>query len=116
MTLSILYIASILIAAGYSLINFTEFMDQYEIGILILSIPSFIWLGFFWPSFKKLFLTVLILLLSAIYLFQGDLVNQQSNFLLKYFLSSQSLIMWMTFFFPLSLLNGIFIILRDSLI
>ena len=47
MTLSILYIASILIAAGYSLINFTEFMDQYEIGILILSIPSFIWLGFF---------------------------------------------------------------------
>ena len=60
MTLSILYIASILIAAGYSLINFTEFMGQYEIGILILSIPSFIWLGFFWPSFKKLFLTVLI--------------------------------------------------------
>jgi len=100
MTLSILYIASILIAAGYSLINFTEFMDQYETGILVLSIPIFIWFGFFWPPFKKLFLTVFILLLSTIYLFQGDLANQQGNFLLKYFLSSQSLIMWMTFFSP----------------
>ena len=115
MTISILYIASILISAGYSLINFTEFMDQYEIGILVLSIPSFIWLGFFWPSFKKLFLTVLILLLSAIYMFQGDLANQQSNFLLKYFLSSQSLIMWMTFFFPLSLLTYIYHSIKDSM-
>ena len=115
MTLSILYIASILIAAGYSLINFTEFMDQYETGILVLSIPIFIWFGFFWPSFKKLFLTVFILLLSSIYLFQGDLANQQGNFLLKYFLSSQSLIMWMTFFFPLSLLSYIYYSIRDSI-
>ena len=47
MILSFLYIASLVILAAYSLINFSEFMDQYETGILILSIPSFIWFGFF---------------------------------------------------------------------
>ena len=115
MILSFLYITSLVILAAYSLINFSEFMDQYETGILILSIPSFIWFGFFWPSFKKLFLTVFILSLGAIFLFQGDLATQQNNFLLKYFLSSQSLIMWMTFFFPLSLLTYIYFSIKDSM-
>ena len=80
MILSFLYIASLVILAAYSLINFSEFMDQYETGILILSIPSFIWFGFFWPSFKKLFLNVFNLSIGANFFFQPGPRAQTEKF------------------------------------
>lgn len=102
MTFNIFFIASIILSTGYSLFNFTNYMDGYEIAILVLAGPVFIWLGYFWPVFRKLFIAIFALSLTGISLFDGDLNSQYDNFLLKYFFASQALIMWMTFFFPLS--------------
>ena len=55
MILNILFILSILFSGIYSFINFREFMDVYEITILVFSVPVFIWLGYFWGSFKNYF-------------------------------------------------------------
>ena len=108
MILNILFILSILFSGIYSFINFREFMDVYEIAILVFSVPVFIWLGYFWSSFRKLFLATFVLTILSVFIFQNDLQMQETNFFLKYFLSSQSLIMWMTFFFPLSLASYLY--------
>lgn len=108
MILNILFILCILFSGIYSFINFREFMDVYEIAILVFSVPVFIWLGYFWSSFRKLFLAIFVLTILSVFIFQNDLQMQETNFFLKYFLSSQSLIMWMTFFFPLSLASYVY--------
>ena len=86
MILNILFILCILFSGIYSFINFREFMDVYEIAILIFSVPVFIGLGYFWSSFRKLFLAIFLLTILSVVIFQNDLQMQESNFFLKYFL------------------------------
>ena len=105
MIINLSFIISIVSIVALGLYRFTAFMDYYEMGILVLGGMGFIWLGFFWHTFKKIFLSVVALSGLSIFLFNDDLQAQNADFFLKYFLSSQSLIMWMTFFFPLSLLS-----------
>ncbi|MEO7199861.1 MAG: c-type cytochrome biogenesis protein CcsB, partial [Dokdonella sp.] len=71
-------------------------MDYYEKVILLLAIPSTIWLGWFWRPLRLLALVVAACALLAITLYQGDLARADSVFWLKYFLSSQSAILWMS--------------------
>ena len=83
--------------------KFNNFMDNYEIIILIGSAITFTWMANVWPNFKKLFIFTFLLSFISIYLFKGSLDQIELNFFLKYFLSSQSAIMWMTALYPLSL-------------
>jgi len=88
----------------YALTNFYSYMDQYEVAILVGSVAGFSYMGIQWNRFKYFFIASFILAFLSIFLYQGDLGQSESNFFLKYILSSQSAIMWMTALFPLALL------------
>lgn len=102
--IDILFFSFLILIGTYALFSFHNYMDVYEMGILVGSIFGFSWLGKFWPAFKKYFLFVFFLSLFGIYLYDGNLVNFDSSFILKYFLASQSSIMWMSALYPLALL------------
>jgi len=99
----LLFFFFLLLTGAYALYSFHSYMDYYEMVILVGSILGFSWLAKFWQVFKKYFLSVFSISLLGVYLYQGNLANAETNFILKYFLSSQSSIMWMSAFFPLAL-------------
>lgn len=84
-------------------------MDVYERGILLGAMPAAIALGWFWGALRVLMLGVAAASLCAISLydrqmdgFGADLAQGEKVFMLKYFLSSQSAIMWMCVLFFMS--------------
>jgi len=85
--------------------KFNNFMDSYELIILIGSAITFTWMGNVWSNFRKLFLYTFLLSFISIYFYKGTVEEIEINFFLKYFLSSQSAIMWMTALYPLSLIT-----------
>ncbi len=77
-------------------------MDVYEKAILAGTVPVVIWLGWFWRPLRTLMLVVGALSLLAIVSYDGDLKRGDTVFWLKYFLSSQSAILWMSVIFFMS--------------
>jgi cytochrome c-type biogenesis protein CcsB len=73
---------------------------------LLGAIPGVIWLGWFWRPLRVLMLVAAGFALLAINLYQQDGVGQLARadtvFWLKYFLSSQSAILWMSMLFFMS--------------
>jgi cytochrome c-type biogenesis protein CcsB len=88
----------------YAFSQYGEHMDQYEKGILLLSGPTFAVLGWNWKPIRPLMLLLATLSLFAIYLYAGVLEMANTKFFLKYLLSSQSAILWMSTLFFLSTL------------
>ena len=91
-----------LLGTVFAFTRYQHAMDVYEHGILIGTLPAVIWLAWFWRPLRTLVLVVTGLSLLAIYLYQGDLARSEQVFLLKYFLSSQSAILWMSLLFFMS--------------
>ncbi len=91
-----------LLGTVFAFTRYQHAMDVYEQAILIGSLPAVIWLAWFWRPLRTLMLVVSGLSLLAIYLYQGDLARAEQVFLLKYFLSSQSAILWMSMLFFIS--------------
>ena len=88
--------AAILVAGGlYAFARYQAYMDVYEKGILLAAMPAGIWLGWFWKPLRALMLVVAGAALLAIASYQGELARAENVFWLKYFLSSQSAILWM---------------------
>lgn len=98
------WIFALLVAAGglYAFAKYGQYMDVYEKGILLGSIPSAIWLGWFWRPLRTLMLLVAGFSLLGIVSYQGELARADQVFWLKYFLSSQSAILWMSVLFVMS--------------
>ncbi|HEY8359072.1 MAG TPA: c-type cytochrome biogenesis protein CcsB [Ramlibacter sp.] len=98
------WIFALLVAGGglYAFFQYAQYMDVYEKGILLGAIPATIWLAWFWPSLRVLMLVVAGFSLLAIYSYQGSLARADTVFWLKYFLSSQSAILWMSVLFFMS--------------
>lgn len=102
--------AALLAAGGaYAFQRYNASMDGYEKAILVGAVPTAIWLGWFWRPLRVLALAVGAASLLAISLyarvqdgFGADLSQADSVFLLKYFLSSQSAILWMSLLFFMS--------------
>ncbi len=94
-----LFAAVILVAVVIAFSLYHGAMDGYEKGILLGTAPAAIALGWFWRPLARLMLGTGALAMLAIWLYQGengaDLARAESVFLLKYFLSSQSAILWM---------------------
>lgn len=91
-----------LVATGgaWAYAHFSWAMDSYERAILALTVPCLIALGWFWAPLQRLMLAVAALSLLAVWLYQSpeggaDIARSEQAFLLKYFLSSQSAILWM---------------------
>jgi cytochrome c-type biogenesis protein CcsB len=95
--------AAIVAAGGaYAFARYAAYMDVYEKGILIGAVPAAIWIGWFWRPLRVLMLAVAASSLLAIALYEGSLARAESVFWLKYFLSSQSAILWMSVLFFMS--------------
>jgi len=69
------WLFALIMAAGglYAFANYQYAMDVYEKGILLLSIPSVIMLGWFWRPLRTLMLVVAALSLLGIASYQKDL-------------------------------------------
>jgi cytochrome c-type biogenesis protein CcsB len=95
--------ALLLIGGGlFALNSYAPFMDVYEKGILLATIPTFIALAWAWPGLRNLLGGVAILALLGINLYHAELARAEQVFLLKFFLSSQTAIGWMCFLFFLT--------------
>jgi len=105
------WLFALLVLAGtaYAFNRYAGSMDVYEKAILAGAAPVLIALGWFWGSLRVLMLIVGAATLGAIGLysratdgFGADLAQGEQVFLLKYFLSSQSAILWMSVLFFMS--------------
>ncbi len=97
-----LYGAGLLAAELFALNRFGVYMDGYERGILLLAAPTFTALGWHFKPVRWLIPLVAALALCAIGLYGGSLDAANQKFLLKYMLSSQSAILWMSAMFVFS--------------
>ena len=100
------FAALVVVGGLFALQRYADYMDVYEKGILLGAIPCAIWLGWFWRPLRVLMLVAAGFALLAINLYQQDGVGQLARadtvFWLKYFLSSQSAILWMSMLFFMS--------------
>ncbi len=109
------YAVALCAASLFALSRFGSFMDIYEKAILLLAAPTFAWLGWHWKPVRPLMLVLALLSLSAVSLYAGNLELANQKFFLKYLLSSQSAILWMsTLFFLATLFYWGGLILRSD--
>lgn len=97
-----LFAVLVTVGAGYAFMRYAAYMDVYEKAILAGTVPAAVWLGWFWRPVRPLMLGVAAAALVAIAMYQGSLDRAESVFWLKYFLSSQSAILWMSVLFFMS--------------
>jgi cytochrome c-type biogenesis protein CcsB len=97
-----LFGAGLLAAALYALSRFGAYMDIYERAILVLAAPTFAFVGWTFKPVRWLMPLVALLALWAVALYGGSLDAANQKFFLKYMLSSQSAILWMSALFVFS--------------
>jgi len=95
------FAALLVVGAAYAFARYGAFMDVYERGILAAFVPALAWFGWFFKPVRLLAVLVATFSLMGMGMYHGELATAENSFLLKYFLSSQSAIMWMSalFFF-----------------
>jgi cytochrome c-type biogenesis protein CcsB len=98
------WVFALLALAGglYAFAMYRQHMDVYEKGILLAAVPAAIWLAWFWRPLRVLMLVVAGASLLGIASYQGQIARADNVFWLKYFLSSQSAILWMSVLFVMS--------------
>lgn len=98
------WLFAVLVTAGglFALFNYQHAMNGYEQAILAGTIPAAIALGWFWRPLQLLMVGVAAASLLALSSYGGDLAHADQVFWLKYFLSSQSAILWMSLLFFMS--------------
>jgi cytochrome c-type biogenesis protein CcsB len=97
-----LFGAGLLAAALFALHRFGAYMDVYEQAILVLAAPVFAFVGWTFKPVRWLMPLVALLALWAVQLYGGSLDAANQKFFLKYMLSSQSAILWMSAMFVFS--------------
>ncbi len=99
-----LYALALAVGALFVLNRYGPYMDYYEKGILLAAVPTFSWLGWHWKPVRPLMALLTLTALTAIALYNGNLEMANRSFFLKYLLSSQSAILWMSTLFFLATL------------
>ncbi|HTH75998.1 MAG TPA: c-type cytochrome biogenesis protein CcsB [Trinickia sp.] len=90
--------------AGFALTRYHAFMNYYDKLVLVCAVPALIVLGWRWKPARLLAIGIAALSLLSLQIYQGNLARADSAFFLKYFLSSQSAILWMCALFVLATL------------
>jgi cytochrome c-type biogenesis protein CcsB len=99
-----IHAAVLVTAVLLALHRYGSHMDHYEKVLLALATPTFAWLGWHWTQVRRLMALLAVLALAAIAMYGGVLEMADRKFFLKYFLSSQSAILWMSALFVLATL------------
>ena len=103
-----LFAALITAGAIFTVSRYISYMDYYEVGILVCAVPALVAMAWFWRPVQKLVIAVAVLSFLSIWIYQGhsggELARANTAFMLKYFLASQTAIMWMSVLFFLSTL------------
>ncbi|RQS72229.1 c-type cytochrome biogenesis protein CcsB [Burkholderia sp. Bp8963] len=97
-----LFALALVLGAGYAFVHYNAHMDYYDKAVLIGTVPALVTLGWRWKPARLLMASIAVLALLSIQIYQGDLARADSAFFLKYFLSSQSAILWMSALFVLA--------------
>lgn len=99
-----LYTLLVITAFSIAMWRQSTLMDIYEQAILLATAAGLVWLGWAWPALQVFVPSCGALALLAVTRYSGDLARAQKLFDLKYLLSSQSAVMWMSVLFFLALL------------
>ncbi len=91
-----------LVGSGFAYSKYNSLMDGYEIGILFGSAIALIGWGWSWKAVRGYSLAVALISLFAIWQYGDDLARGEQAFFLKYLVSSQSAIMWMSALYVLA--------------
>ena len=99
-----LWAALVVIGTVYAFLYYREWMDIYDEILLFGAGASLIAFGWLWKPMRTYSLVVAVVSLFAISLYGSDLANAESSFFLKYMISSQSAIVWMSALFVMATL------------
>lgn len=94
-----LYALALAGGALFALRQYGGVMDIYDKAILLFTVPGLAAMGFAWKPFRVFLAAATTLALASIALYQGDLARAEQVFFLKYLISSQTAIMWMSALF-----------------
>jgi ABC-type proline/glycine betaine transport system permease subunit len=78
-----LFIVSMLMLPALGLFKFHQYMDYYEMFILVGTGLTFIWMSNYWQSFKYLVTSVLALSFISIFLYEGTYYQARNNLYLN---------------------------------
>jgi len=82
--------------AGFALVRYCVHMDVYDRAVMIGTVPALVAVGWHWKHARLLMAAIAVLSLLSAQLYGGDLNRVDSTFFLRYLLSSQSAILWMS--------------------
>ncbi len=100
--------------AVYAYSQYAQNMDIYEAAFLFIFAGVFSYLGWVWKPLRTLILGVGAVSLLAIYNYHGDLSRANTAFFLKFLISSQSAVMWMSVLFFLAMFTYWFGLFKRS--
>lgn len=99
-----IWVALLLLTTAYVWQHYSSLMDVYEVMILGFTSVSLIAWGLLWKPVRVYTISVTLLSLFAISLYGTELALAESNFFLKFLISSKSAIMWMSALYVLATL------------
>ena len=101
------YLWGVLLLAGFGFVhaNFRQAMNGYEWVIFTCVVLLLGYAGSVWQELRRLLLSVAVLALLSLHLYDANLAQAETRFLLQYFLASQSAVMWMSVLFVLATLS-----------
>ncbi|MBU9424702.1 c-type cytochrome biogenesis protein CcsB [Burkholderia gladioli] len=94
-----LFALAMVVGAGFALVHYQSHMDYYDQAVMTGATVALVGLGWRWKPARLLMALIAVLSLLSLNLYHGDLSRADSTFFLKYFLSSQSAILWMSALF-----------------
>ncbi|PCH85656.1 MAG: c-type cytochrome biogenesis protein CcsB [Piscirickettsiaceae bacterium] len=91
-----LWSAVVLFGTGYAYSRYAGLMDAYEKGILISAGVGLVFFGWNWKAMRALSLAVFLLSIFGISRYVNGLEDADSDFFLRFLVSGQSAVMWMS--------------------
>mgnify|MGYP003641471049 FL=1 len=92
----------VLLGSGYAYASYASLMDVYEQVILFSTGISLVALGWHWKEIRGLSLAVFLLSIFGISRYTNGLTDVETDFFLRFLVSSQSAIMWMSALYVLA--------------